>query len=101
DRALETAATISSSFFCTSTVCSPLSTAVLETDGTTVRPRPAGGTPTGGSAASGPGAGGVPARRQSVRRRSARAVRTSGGTRWETSPLQVATSLTREDDRKL
>src|SRR5690348_1087594 len=38
DRALETAVTISSSFFCTSTGCSPLSTAVLETDGTTVAP---------------------------------------------------------------
>src|SRR5690606_22805106 len=51
---------------CTSSVCAPLATGVLETDGTSVRRRPAGGTPTGGSAAAGPGAGGVP-RSASVR----------------------------------
>lgn len=46
-------------------------------------------------------ASGGPASAQSCFRRSPRASRTSGGTRWETSPPQVATSLTREDDRKL
>lgn len=62
----------------------------LETDGTTVRP--VGPRPTPGDGLS------VPHR---WARRSVRASWTSGGSRCETSPPQVATSLTREDDRKL
>lgn len=70
--------------------CSVEAAALLETDGTTVRP--VGGRPT-------PGDG--PSAAQRSPSRFVSASWTVGGSRWETSPPQVATSLTSEDDRKL
>ncbi len=66
----------------------------LEKDGTTVRAVGARPTP-------GDGASAVVAARHFSASRSVRRPRTSGGTRWETSPPQAATSLTREEERKL
>ncbi len=70
--------------------CSVEAAAPLETDGTTVRP--VGRRPTPGD---------VPSAAQRSPSRFTRAAWTVGGSRWETSPPQVATSLTSEDDRKL
>lgn len=70
--------------------CSVEAAAPLETDGTTVRP--VGRRPT-------PGDGPSVTQRSPSRFTSASC--TVGGSRWETSPPQVATSLTSEDDRKL
>lgn len=66
----------------------------METDGTTVRAVGARPTP-------GDGASAAVAARHFCARRSVSRGSTVGGTRWETSPPQAATSLTSEEDRKL